>query len=231
MDSLYDVLGVASTASCDELRRAYKRRVLVHHPDKGGNASSFRLLHLAFETLSSPLRRKSYDEHAGLYHYSAPAASMCRRRSSSRRNLHSVQPKGNGAVKRPSSSKTNLGKRLLGAGTPPKKKDFGGQRPRSMLLRALRKLHLLLAAQSVELRRENVNKLSPLLKEELAAFIAHQKARVAPSKTSSRIQPRAAAAARQSRLWLCRRAGRAVAQGSHRLPRTRGSACTARAHP
>eukprot|EP00930_Biecheleria_cincta_P034979 TRINITY_DN24101_c0_g1_i1.p1 TRINITY_DN24101_c0_g1~~TRINITY_DN24101_c0_g1_i1.p1 ORF type:complete len:233 (+),score=25.56 TRINITY_DN24101_c0_g1_i1:47-700(+) len=217
MDSLYDVLGVASHAGFDELRRAYKRRVLVHHPDKGGNASSFQLLHLAFETLSSPMRRKSYDEHTRLYKDSAPSTVARRRRPSSRRrNSHDVQPKEGGMAGR---RKGHLGKRLLGASVPPKKNDFGGQRPRSLLLRALRKLHRLLAAQPAELRRENVNKFSPLLKEELAAFMAqqkslvatskksspmHQNARVATSKRSSRIQVRAAVAAGQSRLWLCR---------------------------
>mmetsp|Transcript_31970 Transcript_31970/g.90777 ORF Transcript_31970/g.90777 Transcript_31970/m.90777 type:complete len:208 (+) Transcript_31970:16-639(+) len=36
-----DVLGVSSGASAEEIRRAYRRRVVATHPDKGGSADAF----------------------------------------------------------------------------------------------------------------------------------------------------------------------------------------------
>ena len=36
-----EVLGISPEASADEVRRAYKRRVVSTHPDKGGSAEAF----------------------------------------------------------------------------------------------------------------------------------------------------------------------------------------------
>jgi DnaJ domain len=45
------VLGVDNDASSDEIRRAFRARALVTHPDRGGDRVSFELLVLAFETI------------------------------------------------------------------------------------------------------------------------------------------------------------------------------------
>jgi hypothetical protein len=45
------VLGVPEHASADDIRRAFRRRALVTHPDRGGDRTTFELLVLAFETL------------------------------------------------------------------------------------------------------------------------------------------------------------------------------------
>ena len=45
------VLGVDNDASPDEIRRAFRARALVSHPDRGGDRVSFELVVLAFETL------------------------------------------------------------------------------------------------------------------------------------------------------------------------------------
>lgn len=58
---LYAVLGVPADASRDEIARAYRRQALVHHPDRGGDAETFRSLHQAYEALSDPVRRAAYD--------------------------------------------------------------------------------------------------------------------------------------------------------------------------
>jgi curved DNA-binding protein CbpA len=57
----YAVLGVPADASKDEIARAYRRQALVHHPDRGGDAETFRGLHRAYDTLSDPGRRAAYD--------------------------------------------------------------------------------------------------------------------------------------------------------------------------
>jgi hypothetical protein len=54
------VLGVASDAGPDEIRRAFRARALVTHPDHGGNAAAFAEVHAAFELLRdlpAPRRR------------------------------------------------------------------------------------------------------------------------------------------------------------------------------
>ncbi|CAL9367401.1 J domain-containing protein [Streptomyces sp. enrichment culture] len=58
---LYAVLGVPADAPRGEIARAYRRQALVHHPDRGGDAETFRRLHRAYDTLSDPVRRAAYD--------------------------------------------------------------------------------------------------------------------------------------------------------------------------
>ena len=60
-DTLYKVLGVGQLASRSEIRTAYLKRALQHHPDKGGTADDFKLVVFAFETLYSGNARDAYD--------------------------------------------------------------------------------------------------------------------------------------------------------------------------
>jgi molecular chaperone DnaJ len=68
----YEVLSVERTASADEVRKAYKREALKHHPDRNpGDASAeakFRACNEAYQVLSDDEKRKIYDQfgHAGL---------------------------------------------------------------------------------------------------------------------------------------------------------------------
>lgn len=63
--SLYELLGVAPTATSAELRAAYRRRVLEVHPDKGGSVEVCRRVMGAFEQLADPERRRLYDKLLG----------------------------------------------------------------------------------------------------------------------------------------------------------------------
>jgi DnaJ-class molecular chaperone len=47
-----DVLGVAPDASRDDIRRAYKKLAMEHHPDKGGDPGAFIRVTAAYEALS-----------------------------------------------------------------------------------------------------------------------------------------------------------------------------------
>ena len=59
--NLYDMLGIARNATQEEIKKAYKRAALTHHPDKGGDEEAFKSLKVAFETLSDTNRRYTYD--------------------------------------------------------------------------------------------------------------------------------------------------------------------------
>jgi molecular chaperone DnaJ len=68
----YEVLGVEKGASPDEIKRAYRRMAIKHHPDKNpGNKEAeakFKECAEAYEVLSDSGKRKQYDQygHEGL---------------------------------------------------------------------------------------------------------------------------------------------------------------------
>ncbi len=59
--SPYEVLGISSTASDDELRRAYRKRLRETHPDAGGRAEEFHAVQDAWELVGTPEARAAYD--------------------------------------------------------------------------------------------------------------------------------------------------------------------------
>ena len=61
MIDLYRLLGVKRGATKDEVRKAYRRKAKISHPDKGGSAEAFSALTVAHEVLSDERRREKYD--------------------------------------------------------------------------------------------------------------------------------------------------------------------------
>jgi DnaJ domain len=59
--SPYETLGVSTTASHDELRRAYRRKLRETHPDTGGAARHFHAVQHAWELIGTPEARAAYD--------------------------------------------------------------------------------------------------------------------------------------------------------------------------
>lgn len=63
----YEILGVARDASDAEIKKAYRRAALKHHPDRNpdnpGAAERFREASEAYELLSDPEQRKLYDQY------------------------------------------------------------------------------------------------------------------------------------------------------------------------
>jgi len=64
----YEVLGVGKNASADEVKKAFRKAAIEHHPDRGGNEEKFKEVNEAYEVLSNPDKRKRYDQfgHAGV---------------------------------------------------------------------------------------------------------------------------------------------------------------------
>jgi molecular chaperone DnaJ len=62
----YDVLGVAKSASADEIRKAYRKLARKHHPDVNpGNQEAegkFKEISAAYDVLGDEKKRKAYDE-------------------------------------------------------------------------------------------------------------------------------------------------------------------------
>jgi curved DNA-binding protein len=57
----YSILGVPRTASEADLKKAYKKASMQHHPDRGGNAEKFKEVSEAYTTLKDPQKRQQYD--------------------------------------------------------------------------------------------------------------------------------------------------------------------------
>jgi len=65
----YEILGVSKDASADEIKKAFRRLAVQHHPDKeGGDESKFKEINEAYEVLKDGEKRKRYDQfgHAGV---------------------------------------------------------------------------------------------------------------------------------------------------------------------
>ena len=62
-EELYKILGVSKTADEGEIKKAYRKAAVKHHPDKGGDPEKFKELSAAFEVLNDPEKRKRYDEY------------------------------------------------------------------------------------------------------------------------------------------------------------------------
>lgn len=65
----YEVLGVAKSASEDEIKKAFRKAAVKHHPDKeGGDEAKFKEINEAYEVLKDKQKRQRYDQfgHAGV---------------------------------------------------------------------------------------------------------------------------------------------------------------------
>ena len=60
--NLYERIGVAKDASDTDIKKAYRKLALTHHPDKGGDAEKFKQISEAYAVLSDPEKRRVYDK-------------------------------------------------------------------------------------------------------------------------------------------------------------------------
>ena len=77
----YDHLGLTPQASFDEIKTAYRRLALAHHPDRPGTADRrmaelrFRAINEAYAHLKHPVRRAQYDAALQTTPYTRAAAN------------------------------------------------------------------------------------------------------------------------------------------------------------
>ena len=65
----YEILGISKNASADEIKKAFRKAAIQHHPDKeGGDEAKFKEINEAYEVLKDAQKRQRYDQfgHAGV---------------------------------------------------------------------------------------------------------------------------------------------------------------------
>jgi len=77
----YETLGIAKNATEDEIKKAYRRLAMKHHPDRNPDAGSeakFKEAKEAYEMLSDADKRAAYDRygHAGVDPNTGGGANM-----------------------------------------------------------------------------------------------------------------------------------------------------------
>lgn len=60
--SYYECLGISNSSSSDEIKKAYRKKSLLFHPDKpSGDAEKFKKINEAYQTLGDAQKRHIYD--------------------------------------------------------------------------------------------------------------------------------------------------------------------------
>jgi molecular chaperone DnaJ len=61
MEDFYQILGVNENASQDEIKKAYRKLAVEHHPDKGGDENKFKKISEAYDTIGDENKRSQYN--------------------------------------------------------------------------------------------------------------------------------------------------------------------------
>ena len=57
----YSTLGVANNATDDDIKKAYRKLAMKHHPDRGGDEATFKRISEAYDILSDPQKKQIVD--------------------------------------------------------------------------------------------------------------------------------------------------------------------------
>ncbi|MFA5188666.1 MAG: molecular chaperone DnaJ [Patescibacteria group bacterium] len=64
----YNILGVAKSASKDEIKKAFREKAHVFHPDKpGGDEKKFKEINEAYQVLNNDQKRQQYDQFGATF--------------------------------------------------------------------------------------------------------------------------------------------------------------------
>lgn len=62
MKDYYSILGVQKTASAEDIKKAYRKAAMKHHPDRGGDQQRFKEISEAYDILSDNNKRMQVDQ-------------------------------------------------------------------------------------------------------------------------------------------------------------------------
>lgn len=68
----YKTLGVAKTATADEIKKAFRKLARKNHPDAGGDEEKFKEINEAYEVLSDDKKRQLYDQYGTANEHEIP---------------------------------------------------------------------------------------------------------------------------------------------------------------
>jgi DnaJ family protein A protein 2 len=57
----YEILGISKQATDAEIKKAFRKQAMIHHPDKGGEPEKFKDLNKAYDTLQDKVKKGIYD--------------------------------------------------------------------------------------------------------------------------------------------------------------------------
>ena len=59
----YEILGVPQSSNKEDIKKAYRKLAMKHHPDKGGDEDKFKEISEAYSILSDDDKRRQYEAH------------------------------------------------------------------------------------------------------------------------------------------------------------------------
>ena len=57
----YDILGIDKSASDSDIKKAYRKKAKIHHPDRNGDEEKFKQITEAYEVLGDKTKKSNYD--------------------------------------------------------------------------------------------------------------------------------------------------------------------------
>lgn len=73
----YSILDIPKSATIDDIKKAYRKLAMKHHPDRnGGDDTQFKKIQEAYDTLSDPQKRQIYDDPAPQFSFNHDAMDM-----------------------------------------------------------------------------------------------------------------------------------------------------------
>jgi DnaJ-class molecular chaperone len=61
MEDFYQILGVNENSTQEEIKKAYRKLAVEHHPDKGGDENKFKKISEAYDTIGDENKRTQYN--------------------------------------------------------------------------------------------------------------------------------------------------------------------------
>ena len=72
----YEILGVAKTATPEEIKKAFHKLAHKYHPDKGGDEKKFKEINEAYQVLSDKQKREQYDQFGRVFENGQPGGGQ-----------------------------------------------------------------------------------------------------------------------------------------------------------